>query len=346
VEDDFSRFGLRGPSLRSDRRSWLLTLDFEAFTPRDAPLWCDAMRRWASRCRTHAWRFSFFTSVEEVVRLKVEDPEAYEDFRDAALDLHRAGVDYYPHNHCVFDPKTGQRPTPAPEQARRKVPGYSKGASMYYDLAYRNGKTFREWLPTVMRSYDDFLHDAGIARPPALAFRAGGWDYGSTKADVVDYLEALVSEGIAFESGAVSGVYGTRKWRVGAPFGSNTFMLLPPLVEVAPTDFLNCGAKAGSIPHVGWLTRILRQPRSWVPPRRPGLLVTVLHFDNLFHDGHGGSTRKFAIKDRQEVARRIDGFFERIRAVRRLLSLEVCTFAELPGILQPIEGGSHGAALR
>jgi hypothetical protein len=330
--DDFARFGLRGPPLRSTRRAWLLTLDFEAFLARDAELWCYAMRLWANRCRTDAWRFSFFVSVEDVVRLRAQDPRRYEQFMIAAGDLHRAGVEFHPHNHCVFDAETGDRPTPAADLIRR-VERYSKGASMYYDVAYRNGKTFREWLPTVMRTYDEFLRDATITRPLALAFRAGGWDHGSTQADVTDYIEALVAEGFAFDSGAPSGVYGTRSWRIGAPFGSNTFMLVPPLVEVAPTDSLNCGASIGSMPYLGWLLRTLRQPRLWRPRYDKGVLVTVLHFDNLFHSGHGDSARMFAVDDRDEVARRIESFFGSIGRFRRLLKLEVCTFADLPQML-------------
>jgi hypothetical protein len=205
---------------------------------------------------------------------------------------------------------------------------------MYYDIAYRNGTTFREWLPTLMQAYDQFLEDARIARPPALAFRAGGWDYGSTKADVSDYLTALVAGGFSYESGAVAGIRGTRSWRIGAPFGSNTFKLVPPLIEVAPTDSMNCGATIGSIPYFGWFWRILRQPKLWRPPPGPGVLVTVLHFDELFHAGRGSSTRKFAIKDGREVARRIDAFFRRIHAARRLLRLEPGAFADLPQILR------------
>jgi hypothetical protein len=205
---------------------------------------------------------------------------------------------------------------------------------MYYDIAYRNGMTFREWLPKLMGAFDEFLQEARITRPVDLAFRAGGWDYGSTKDDVSDYLEGLVAGGFAFESGAVAGVRGTRTWRIGAPFGSNTFNLAPPLVEVAPTDSMNCGATVGSIPYYGWISRILRQARLWSPPLRPGVLVTVLHFDELFHLGHGDSTRKFAVVDPAEVARRIDAFFKRIHTVRGLLRLEPCWFADLPQILR------------
>lgn len=333
MEDDFARFGLRGAIVSPRQRVWILTLDFEAFAAQTAPLWHQAMHHWAARCRDDGWKFSFFTSVEHVVRLRAASAGLYDEFLEAARELHRAGVEYHPHNHCLFDPSTGERSTPKAER-ERPVHGYPKRPSMYFDIAYRNGKTFREWLPTLTRAYDEFLQDAGIARPGALAFRAGGWDYGSTKADVADYLEALVAEGFAFESGAVSGIRGTRSWRLGAPFGSNTFELVPPLVEVAPTDVMNCGARAGSIPYFGWVMRILRQPRLWTPPFGPGVLVTVLHFDELFHSGHGSSTRKFAVQDHREVARRIDAFFKRIRAARRLLRLDPCTFAELPKALR------------
>ena len=333
MEDDFAKFGFRGSDVSASRRVWILTLDFEAFTAKTAPLWHEAMHRWAARCRDDGWKFSFFTSVEHVVRLRTASSSLYGEFLEAALELHRAGVEYHPHNHCLFDPSTGERATPKAER-ERKVPGYPKLPSMYYDIAYRNGKNFREWLPILTRAYEEFLQDAGIAPPGALAFRAGGWDYGSTMADVSDYLEGLVAEGFSFESGAVSGIRGTGNWRLGAPFGSNTFKLVPPLVEVAPTDVMNCGARAGSIPYFGWVTRILRQPRLWMPPFGPGVLVTVLHFDELFHRGRGSSTRKFAVEDRREVARRIDAFFNRISAARRLFRLDACTFSDLPWILE------------
>jgi hypothetical protein len=334
LEDDFARFGLRGPDVSVTRRAWILTLDFEAFKAQTAPLWHDAMHRWAARCRDDGWKFSFFTSVEHVVRLRAANSGLYDEFLEAALELHRAGVEYHPHNHCLFDPSTGARATRKVER-EREVPGYPKLPSMYYDIAYRNGRKFRDWLPTLTRAYDEFLQDAGIARPRTLAFRAGGWDYGSTKADVSDYLEALVNEGFTFESGAVSGIRGTASWRLGAPFGSNTFELVPPLVEVAPTDAMNCAARVGSIPYFGWVTRVLRQPRLWAPPFGPGVLVTVLHFDDLFHSGHGSSTHQFVIHDSREIARRIDAFFRRIHAARRLFRLNPFTFAELPEILGP-----------
>ena len=338
MKDDFAAFGLRGGRLLPSQRQWLLTVDFEAFTPDNAPLWLESMRRWAAHCRDGAWRFAFFTAVEDVVRLRVHRSDLYAEFIEAVVALHRAGVEFHPHNHCVFDPRTGERPTPPSEFVRRRVDGYSKGASMYYDVVYRNGKTFQQWLPTVMRTYDEFLRDARIERPRVLAFRSGGWDYGSTKEDVTDYLQGLRAEGFAFESGAVAGVYGTRSWKIGTPFGSNTFMLVSPLAEVAPTDFMNCGAGVRSIPFCGWVIRALRQPQLWAPPIRRGILVTVLHFDNLFHSGHGRSTRMFAVESPEEVTKRIDAFFARIDVLRRLLRLERCTFAELPEILRPVDG--------
>jgi hypothetical protein len=333
LDDDFSRFGFRGSNVSATRRAWILTLDFEAFTAKSAPLWLEAMQRWAFRCRADGWKFSFFTSVEHVVRLRAASSGLYEEFLEAVGELHRAGVEYHPHNHCLFDPATGQRATPK-EERERKVDGYPKRPSMYYDIAYRNGKTFQEWVPTLVGAYNEFLLEAEVTRPSALAFRAGGWDYGASKADVRDYLQGLVASGFAFESGAVSGVRGTRSWRIGAPFGSNTFELVPPLIEIAPTESMNCGAETGSIPYFGWTSRIFRQPRLWTPPFGPGVLVTVLHFDELFHTGRGPATRKFAVKDRGEVARRIDGFFKRINAARRLLQIDSCAFADLPAILR------------
>jgi hypothetical protein len=333
LQDDFSRLGFRGAEVSATRRAWLLTLDFEAFTAQAAPLWNEAMRQWAAHCRAGGWKFSFFISVEDVVRLRAESSGSYNEFLEAAAELHSAGVEYCPHNHCLFDVSTGRRATPAGKR-ERQVGGYPKRPSMYYDIAYRNGAKFRDWLPTLMRAYDQFLEDARISRPAALAFRPGGWDYGSTKADLRDYLEGLVAAGFSFESGAVTGIGGTRSWRIGAPFGSNTFRLVPPLTEVGPTDSLNCGASFGSIPYFGWTSRLLFQPKLWRPPLSPGVLVTVLHFDHLFHAGHGRSTRTFVVNDKKVVARRIEAFFRRIHAARRLLDLDSYEFSDLPRILR------------
>jgi hypothetical protein len=336
MDDDFARFGLRGPSFSTTRRSWLLTLDFEAFTADTLPLWCEAMRRWAESSRLGAWKFSFFLSVEHVAQIRRGKPHELGAFMEAIRELHDSGVEYHPHNHCLFDPETGRRATPRQERDR-PVPGYPRLPSMHYDVVHRHGRTLGEWLPTVVDTYGEFLSQAGVGRPRELAFRAGGWDYGVTRAEVTDYLEALVATGFSFESGAVAGIRGTSSWRIGAPFGSNVFALLPPLVEAAPTDFVNCGAGSLSIPQAGWLTRTLRQPQLWAPPFKAGVVVTVIHFDDLFHAGHGASRQQFAVHEPEAVAKRIDAFFKRIDIVRRVLRLEPCTFSELRQLLLQAE---------
>jgi hypothetical protein len=73
------------------------------------------------------------------------------------------------------------------------------------------------------------------------------------------------------------------------------------------------------------------------------VLVTVLHFDELFHAGHGRSRRYFAISDQKEIARRVDAFFRRIERVRRILKLEPFTFVQLPQILR--QNGASGDAI-
>jgi len=65
------------------------------------------------------------------------------------------------------------------------------------------------------------------------------------------------------------------------------------------------------------------------PLRRRGVLVTVIHFDHLFHEGKGDARRLFALRDDAEVAQRIDRFLSWLSYVRRLSGLTSVRFDEL-----------------
>jgi hypothetical protein len=326
---DFERFGFARGRLTPDQRNWLLTVDFEAFRPHSVAPWTTAMRHWAEASRTGGWKFSIFIALEDVARLKVDDEAGYRLFLNAIRDLHQAGARFHPHNHCVFDPATGRRPQDR-ESPRAPVINYRKRPSLFYDVVYRNKLEFRNWCETLRGSYEDFLADAGIPRPGQLAFRAGGWDHGVTEADVADYLDGLASMGVTIDSSASSGVFDTRSWRIGAPFGENTFRLDRSLIEVAPCDFADCGAPVTSREFGGWIARLLFRPSVWMPPlRRRGVFLTVIHFDHLFHEGAGAARRMFALGDDAEVSRRIRRFFSELAHIRRVSGLASVGFDEL-----------------
>jgi len=326
---DFERFGFARGRLTPQQRSWLLTIDFEAFRPHAVAPWTTAARHWAEASRLGGWKFSIFIALEDVVRLRVEDDDGYRMLLDAIRDLNEAGARFYPHNHCVFDPTTGQRPQDR-ASPRAPVTAYRKRPSLFYDVVYRHKLEFRSWCETLVESYESFLTDAGISRPEKLAFRAGGWDHGVTREDVADYLDGLAGMGVTFESSGSSGVFGTRSWRIGAPFGENTFRLDRSLIEVAPCDFADCGAPVASPQFASWIARLLFRAPIWMPPlRRRGVLVTVIHFDHLFHEGKGDARRLFALRDDAEVAQRIDRFLSWLSYVRRLSGLTSVRFDEL-----------------
>jgi hypothetical protein len=181
-----------------------------------------------------------------------------------------------------------------------------------------------------LNHYDQFLADAGIQRPERLAFRAGGWDHGTTREENALYVEAVDKAGFAYDSSVTRGVFGTRSFRVGAPFGSNIFQLTPSLTEVAACWSLNCGADTVSRPSLGSLGRLVGQPPVWWSRGRDGAFVVVLHFDHLFRMG-----KDACVDTSTAVAReRIDRFFKFASYIRRGLRFaDAGSFEDL--ILQP-----------
>ena len=319
---DFERHGLAGEHLPvAHGHPWLLTVDFEAFGVETLPLWLPAMRHWSARARDTGLRFSLFTSVEDLVSLKLaSDPEAYASFTAACRELHEAGSRFHPHNHCLFDPDTGVRASEA-EGFHDSVEGYPHFPSMVYDVARRHGVPIASWLPTVVRSYDAFLGDADLERPERVAFRAGGWDCGVTRDDMADYLDGIVQAGIAFESSAFCGT-DESPGSSGAAVGRNVFRIRGDVVEVAPTDHVNCRLAASL---ARWGLGRFREPGR----TKPGVRVTVIHIDHLFHAGRGSSTRYFAVTDERVVRRRIDRLFRVLVLARRLFGLESVEFEDI-----------------
>ncbi len=316
---DFEALGFRTGVASPAGRSWLLTVDFEAFTAETLPAWSRAMSHWAKRAAAARFRFSIFIALENVVALRETSRPLYEDLTRAAASLDAGGTVFYPHNHYIFDIDTGERPGDVRNLPAR-VPGYHKRPSMFYDVVHRHGANLADWLVTLRSCHARFLDDAGIEAPARAAFRAGGWDYGSSPGDIETYVEALRTAGFSIDSSAVAGEFGTPTWQVGSAYGSNVFWLVPGLLEVAPCWSVDCGAPTLSRESASSLRELLRQRLLWSASRAPGALVTVLHFDHLFR-------RRGRHPADPEAA--IDRFFTWLGRIRSALGAESITFDEL-----------------
>ena len=316
-ETDFARFGLTRGMLETSDRTLLLTIDFEAFEPSSLDLWLRAMERWAYRSAAGGWSFSIFIALEDVVRLRHEQPAGYANFLEQIKILHSSGARFYPHNHGFFDPETGLQAPHRPQL----IQNYGKRASFFYDVVHRHRMDLRDWLVQLLVHYDDFLNEAGMRRPLHPTFRAGGWDHGSSAEESLQYVSAVSDAGFMYDSSASRGVFGTKTFHVGEPFGYNVFLLTSSLVEVAPCWSLNCGASLISRSSLGSLRRLLAQP-VWLSRYGEGAFVTILHFDHLF----GSSGRSVS---QSTVLRRVDRFFDLLSRVRRALRLQSITFDDL-----------------
>lgn len=337
---DFEEYGLsRGPLPVAGRRM-LLTVDCEAFAPEVLPLWLEAMQYWAACARRTGLRFCFFLSVEDALRIRATGRGEYHRFLAAMRALADAGSLFYAHNHFVFDPGTGRKRPPDREPT--DLPrSYGKRKSLFYDAVYCHRLDLGDWLTTIRTTHETLLADAGCRIPRWSAFRAGGWDYGSTRQDVERYLDALRVAGFAIDSSACAGVFDTPTWRVGNVFGSNAFICSGGLVEIAPCWIDDCGLDRQRLLTVRRLMALRSHRKLWTGA--PGALVVVLHFDHLFHLGTGGARRYFAVTDSARVAERIRRTCRFFSAVRHLLRLESGTFESLqPGSRWPMAPAATG----
>lgn len=329
MSTDLETAGLSTGRLTSASRDWLITVDFESFAPTDIDLWSTAMRVWAECAWSTGLSSSIFIAVEDVATVRAVDSAGYGRFLSAVRAMHDAGCRFHPHNHQFFDDDTGARPRIMGDGGDR-APGYRKRISFYYDVVHREGLPLRSWLELVGASYRRFLADAGLPEPPRGAFRAGGWDNGSTAEELRDYVESLTALGYAFDSSATSGEFGTRTWKIGAPCGENVFGLRGGVTEVAPTFSLDCDAPAGLRGGVRGMRAALIESRALAVRPRPGIITTVLHFDHLFRASSGGGHVAFAIKDEATVARRIRAHFRALSRLRRLQRVQrTVDFGEL-----------------
>lgn len=313
----FVAHGLAGPIVPYDGRTLHVTVDFEAFPPGMTDRWCFALDHWARRSSAHGIPCTFFVSVEDAARLRVEDPVGYGRFLGSLQRVHEAGSAFQPHNHRIFDIETGRQPSPP--LTSRRVAGYAKQASFFYDVHHRNQIDLEEWLPLLLFAYRTLCRDADIDSPERLIFRPGGWDAGSTAGEQKRYLEALAGAGFVFHSGDSHGTYGSRDFGIETRFGENIYELHAGLAELAPCWALNCGAICAP-PILGALKRLLSQP-VWRSRRRRGAFVVVLHFDHLFHRGWRRSLKEFSVRAPEEIRARIDRTFVLLGWLSRVLSL-------------------------
>jgi hypothetical protein len=322
----FQEAGLVCGYLPASRRQLLLTVDLEAFTASRVELWCHAMAEWGREAAAADLRFSHFVSIEHVSRLRARHSEAYASFVSAIQPLLSGGSNIYPHNHCVFDPSTGEFPGEGTGWPQR-ITGYRPRASMFYDVVRRQGVNLAAWLVVVMAEYERLLRDARVPPPLTRAFRPGGWDHGSTVDEVRSYLSALTSSGYRVDSSDASGRFGHRTWQVGAPFGKNVYRLQGGLIEVAPSWSLTCGAGLASRRGLAALASLMNQPRMWLG-RRPGVAVGVLHFDHLFHDWSSRSGL-FEVQSAAAVTGRIKRLMTALSILQERLELEPATFDDV-----------------
>src|SRR5439155_27331812 len=165
----------------------LLTVDFEAFTAETIGPWVTATEVWSRSAAEHALPFAFFVSLEHVAGLRARDSGAYRRFAAALRGLAAAGCEPHVHNHCLFDWSTGVRSVDRAPFSN-PVDGYPRRASMWYDVVRRNGKPWGDWAAELRAVYGELLEDAEIDPPDRVAFRAGGWDTGTTDEEWLDFL--------------------------------------------------------------------------------------------------------------------------------------------------------------
>jgi hypothetical protein len=312
---DFEQYGIAIDDVVVHGRSWVFTLDFEAFDPAAIDAWIAAMDRWSDVSADTQWQASVFIALEDVVRLRAMRARDYSRFLKAVARMAAAGATFYPHNHGVFEERTGH----LYEHRSQRIAGYPKRASMFFDVVYRHRRDIREWLSNLTFHYDRFLKDAGLPTPSRPAFRAGGWDHGATKTDAKAFVSGLETAGFVWDSSASSGDFGTRTWRIGAPYGRNVFGLTPSLTEAAACCSVDGLGSFLNPRTADAVLRVLLQPRLWW--RSPGVFVTVFHFNNLLRsDGY---------RDDLSVERRIESLFSSLDVFRSALRMSSVSFEKI-----------------
>jgi hypothetical protein len=323
---DFEEYGLSRGSFPVSGRLLLLTVDFEAFAPEMLPLWLDAMQYWAACAKRFELRYCFFLSVEDALRIRAAGREEYDQLLAAMRAIDDAGSLFYAHNHFVFDSETGQK-----RQMDREspvfLPDYGKRRSVFYDVCRRHCLDWATWMAIVRESFEHVLTDAGCRKPTFSVFRAGGWDYGESLADLSRYLGGLAAAGFRGDSSACQGRFGTPDWRVGTDYGRNVFWVDHGLLEIAPTWALDASVSPRSAAAVRNYLSLGKQGGLWIG--RKGACVVVLHFDHLFRAWPEGMAGRFSPKAIWTVRTLIDRLFRGLGFLRSVLRLKNVTFDDL-----------------
>ncbi len=315
----------------AERRLALLTVDFEAFYAEQCDSWMVAMAQWAKSARSHKLPFAIFLSLEHVAVLRRSDPDRYRRFTEELAVLERARNELHVHNHCLFDWDSGVRSVDR-KPFSNPVAGYPGRASMWYDVVRRNRHSWADWAAELRDVYNQVLVDAGLPLGRPVAFRAGGWDTGTSADDWRAFVSGIDDAGFAADSSRlnIGGRTGT--------FSHNAYHLTDAVIELAPCIWLNCGA-AGRLRR--WPSPPSAALRQWpaVPwLGRSGVMVVVVHFDHLFHGETRRTASKFAlIGDKEAVRRRIGLFMDFTASLLERLKLTPCRVQEALELVKTLE---------
>lgn len=328
---DFQQLGLGSAPLRVGERVAIVSIDYEAFPLGRMHLWFAAMDGFTRALERSRLPVSVFLSIEDIVRLRLVEPDSYRTLITYLRRWWQAGSRFYPHNHYAFDPATGDYTAPAADADDAGGDDYAKRKSFFHHAVRQSGLDLADWLVEVYRIYDAIMTDIAERPVPTRVFRAGGWDYGSGRDDLQAYLDALRAAGVAIDSSACRGRFGTTSWRVGMGFGHNLFHLEGGILEAAPTWSVDMD---GDPLRPRRLLRLAAATRRYGAPRGGnGLLNLVLHFDHLLHDWNGDVVRYFAAADERAIAARAGRWARTFALLLRALRARPITFDDLPCLL-------------
>lgn len=304
--------------MRGGRRA-LFTVDFEAFTAERVSVWSIAMEAWAQAASERGIPFAFFVSLEHVAALRVADGAAFGELTRGLRAMSRAGCELHAHNHCWFDRVTGVRSVDR-AAVSPPVSNYPHRASMWYDVVRRNGRDWSGWAKELRSEYERLLVDVDVPPPRALAFRAGGWDTGTSAADWAEFVEGLDDAGFSVDSSELGRLSDSRP----GEFSRGAYALTRNLVELAPCVWMNCGAQSLIRRFPAPPRAALRQWRVAVSGRRQGVLVVVLHFDHLFNGTQKASTTNRDGFDVDDITKQVMRFIAYCNKLIRVLALRPC----------------------
>jgi hypothetical protein len=114
--------------------------------------------------------------------------------------------------------------------------GYRQNRSFYFNSVYTQG--YRDMVTSL--SYGKRLLEKSVYdnNKEVIAFRAGGWDHGSSSQDTFLYFSALIDSGLKINSGLTTGEVGAQEWRVGHDPGQNLAAVTigeNAITEISPT---------------------------------------------------------------------------------------------------------------